>query len=173
MDVDQLQLSSDSKIAYLTQTTLSAEDAAIIIGRLRERFPQIVGPVRADICYATQNRQEAVKLLAEEADLLLVVGSRNSSNSQRLAELARSHGVVAHLIDGPADIDFGWFRPEMTVVITAGASAPESVVQKCVTLLRENFSATVETRCIREEQVRFALPEALRKGEGGRGKAED
>jgi 4-hydroxy-3-methylbut-2-enyl diphosphate reductase len=173
MDVDQLQLENDSKIAYLTQTTLSADDAAILIGRLRERFPQIVGPVRADICYATQNRQEAVKILAGEADLLLVVGSDNSSNSQRLAELARSHGVVSYLIDGPADIDFAWFRPEMTVVITAGASAPESVVQKCVNLLREKFSATVETRSIREEQVRFALPEALRKGEGGRGKAED
>jgi 4-hydroxy-3-methylbut-2-enyl diphosphate reductase len=166
VDVDQLQLASDSKIAYLTQTTLSADDAAILISRLRERFPQIVGPVRADICYATQNRQEAVKILAGEADLLLVVGSDNSSNSQRLAELARSHGVVSYLIDGPADIDFAWFRPGMTVVITAGASAPESVVQKCVNLLREKFSATVETRSIREEQVRFALPESLRKGIG-------
>jgi 4-hydroxy-3-methylbut-2-enyl diphosphate reductase len=130
---------------------------------LRERFPQIVGPVRKDICYATQNRQEAVKLLADEADLLLVVGSRNSSNSQRLAELARSHGVIAYLIDGPTDIDLGWFRPAMTVVITAGASAPESIVQKCVSYLRENFTAVVETRCICEEQTRFALPESLRK----------
>ena len=163
-DVDQLTLSGDSKLAYLTQTTLSAEDAAIIIGRLRERFPKIVGPVREDICYATQNRQEAVTLLAGAADLLLVVGSRNSSNSQRLAELARSHGVVAHLIDGPTDIDLGWFRAEMTVVITAGASAPESIVQKCVAILRENFSTTVESRCIRDEQTRFALPEALRGG---------
>jgi 4-hydroxy-3-methylbut-2-enyl diphosphate reductase len=162
LDVDQLSLSKDSKLAYLTQTTLSAEDAAIIIRRLRERFPQIIGPARADICYATQNRQEAVTLLAREADLLLVVGSRNSSNSQRLAELARSHGVIAYLIDGPDDIDLGWFRAEMTVVITAGASAPESIVQECVKLLSEKFSATVETRCIREEQVRFPLPKIIK-----------
>ncbi len=161
-DVDHLSLSDKNKLAYLTQTTLSAEDAAIIISRLRQRFPQIVGPVRADICYATQNRQEAVKLLTDEADLLLVVGSRNSSNSQRLAELARSHGVVAHLIDGPADIDLHWFDAEMTVVITAGASAPESIVQQCVAFLCATFSAKVETRCIREEQIHFALPESLR-----------
>jgi 4-hydroxy-3-methylbut-2-en-1-yl diphosphate reductase len=161
-DVDRLNFSSDAKVAYLTQTTLSAEDAAIIIGRLRTRFPKIVGPAREDICYATQNRQEAVKQLAEEADLLLVVGSRNSSNSQRLAELARSHGVTALLIDGPDDIDLGWFREEMTVVITAGASAPESIVERCVAFLCEKFRATVETRCIRQEQIRFLLPEALR-----------
>lgn len=161
LDVEKLAFSKECKLAYLTQTTLSAEDAAIIIGRLRQRFPQIVGPVREDICYATQNRQQAVTQLSDEADLVLVVGSQNSSNSQRLAELARSHGVIAHLIDGPADIDFGWFREEMTVVITAGASAPESVVQECVAVLRENFAATVETRCICEEQIRFALPQAL------------
>jgi 4-hydroxy-3-methylbut-2-enyl diphosphate reductase len=163
LDVDKLDISPDSKIAYLTQTTLSSEDAAIIISRLRERFPGIVGPTRKDICYATQNRQEAVQLLADEADLVLVVGSRNSSNSQRLAELARSHGVIAHLIDGPDDIDLGWFSAEMTVVITAGASAPESIVLKCVEYLCGNFAATVETRCLREEQTRFALPEALRR----------
>jgi 4-hydroxy-3-methylbut-2-enyl diphosphate reductase len=103
-----------------------------------------------------------VRHLADVAEVVLVVGSRNSSNSQRLAELARSHGVVAHLIDGPEDIDFGWFREEMTVVITAGASAPETIVQRCVAILCEHFSTTVESRCIREEQVRFALPEALR-----------
>jgi 4-hydroxy-3-methylbut-2-en-1-yl diphosphate reductase len=161
-DIDQLNLPEKNKIAYLTQTTLSAEDAAIIVGRLRERFPQIVGPARADICYATQNRQEAVTRLADEADVVVVVGSRNSSNSQRLAELARSHGVIAHLIDGPMDIDLGWFRPEMTVVITAGASAPESIVEECVAFLYENFPAAIEPRCICEEQIRFALPEALR-----------
>jgi 4-hydroxy-3-methylbut-2-en-1-yl diphosphate reductase len=163
LDVDQLPLDLNEKIAYLTQTTLSSADASIIIGRLRERFPQIIGPARNDICYATQNRQEAVQLLADKADLVLVVGSRNSSNSQRLAELARSHGVVAHLIDGPNDIELSWFLPEMTVVITAGASAPESIVQKCVAFLHKNFSAMIETHCIREEQTRFSLPEALRK----------
>jgi 4-hydroxy-3-methylbut-2-en-1-yl diphosphate reductase len=163
LDVDQLNLPNCEKIAYLTQTTLSAEDASIVIRRLQERFPHIVGPARDDICYATQNRQEAVTLLANEADLVLVVGSQNSSNSQRLAELARSHGVIAHLIDGPADIDLDWFREDMTVVITAGASAPESVVQKCVVQLCKHFSATVETRCIHEEQIRFSLPETLRR----------
>jgi 4-hydroxy-3-methylbut-2-en-1-yl diphosphate reductase len=162
IDVDRLTLSPETKLAYLTQTTLSTEDAAIIIGRLRERYPNIVGPARKDICYATQNRQEAVSLLAAEADLVLVVGSRNSSNSQRLAELARSHGVIAQLIDGPADMELGWFREAMTVVITAGASAPESIVEQCVAFLCEHFPATVETRCIREEQIRFALPESLR-----------
>jgi 4-hydroxy-3-methylbut-2-enyl diphosphate reductase len=160
-DVDQLDISSECKLAYLTQTTLSAEDATILIARLKQRFPQIVGPVREDICYATQNRQEAVTQLAGEADLVLVVGSQNSSNSQRLAELARSHGVTAYLIDGPEDIDLGWFRDEMTVVITAGASAPETVVEKCVVFLGGNFNASITRRCIREEQIRFALPEAL------------
>jgi 4-hydroxy-3-methylbut-2-en-1-yl diphosphate reductase len=161
-DVDRLNLLAETKLAYLTQTTLSIDDAAIIINRLKQRYPQMVGPSRADICYATQNRQEAVKLLSKEADLLLVVGSRNSSNSQRLAELGRSQGVVAHLIDGPADIDLNWFHSQTCVVITAGASAPESVVQECLTLLREHFSAAVETRCIREEQIRFAEPQSLR-----------
>jgi 4-hydroxy-3-methylbut-2-enyl diphosphate reductase len=161
-DVDRLDLSEDYKLAYLTQTTLSIDDAAIIIDRLKKRFPQIVGPSRADICYATQNRQEAVKLLSREADLVLVVGSRNSSNSQRLAELARSQGVIAYLIDGSGDIDLGWFHSDACVVITAGASAPESVVQECLTLLCAHFSATVETHCIREEQVRFAEPKSLR-----------
>ncbi|MBN2581070.1 MAG: 4-hydroxy-3-methylbut-2-enyl diphosphate reductase [Pirellulales bacterium] len=160
-DVDRLEIAPLQKIAYLTQTTLSVDDAAAVIRRLRQRFPQIVGPARDDICYATQNRQEAVKVLAAEADFVLVVGSRNSSNSQRLAELARSCNVPAVLIDGPADIDVKWFRPEMTVAITAGASAPETVVQQCVAWLQERFSATVATRQIREEQVRFPLPDPL------------
>jgi 4-hydroxy-3-methylbut-2-en-1-yl diphosphate reductase len=162
VDVDRLEIDSLQKIAYLTQTTLSVGDAAAIIQQLKERFPQIIGPAREDICYATQNRQEAVKVLAAEADLVLVLGSRNSSNSQRLAELARSRGVPAFLIDGPADIDLQWFRPEMTVAITAGASAPESVVEQCVAWLQQHFSATVQTRQIREEQVRFPLPEPLK-----------
>ena len=152
-------MADPSKVAYLTQTTLSVDDAARIIEHLRRRFPQIVGPPRDDICYATQNRQEAVRLLAPQGDVVLVVGSQNSSNSQRLAELAQACGVPAHLIDGPADIDLGWFSGEETVVLTAGASAPEALVQQCVTMLQERFAASVETRVIREEQVRFALPE--------------
>jgi 4-hydroxy-3-methylbut-2-en-1-yl diphosphate reductase len=162
-DVDRLNVADPTKVAYLTQTTLSVDDATEIIERLRQRFPQIVGPVRDDICYATQNRQEAVRVLAPEADIVLVVGSQNSSNSRRLAELARSCGVPAHLIDGPADIDLGWFHGEETVMITAGASAPETLVEECVSLLQNRFDAVVETRMVRQEQMRFALPKPLRK----------
>jgi 4-hydroxy-3-methylbut-2-enyl diphosphate reductase len=138
------------------------DDASRIIARLKERFPQIVGPPKDDICYATQNRQEAVRLLSEDADLTLVLGSRNSSNSQRLAELARERGIPAFLIDGADEIDAGWFDGVETVVITAGASAPESVVQDCVRWLTERFGATVEERTIREEDVYFPLPKELR-----------
>ncbi|NDA56752.1 MAG: 4-hydroxy-3-methylbut-2-enyl diphosphate reductase, partial [Betaproteobacteria bacterium] len=126
-DVDALPFGPADKLAYLTQTTLSVDDASRIIQRLKERFPQIVGPPKDDICYATQNRQEAVRLLSEGADIVLVLGSQNSSNSQRLAELARDNGIRAFLIDGANEIDPAWFTGEETVVITAGASAPESV----------------------------------------------
>jgi 4-hydroxy-3-methylbut-2-en-1-yl diphosphate reductase len=162
-DADRVEVPDPSRVAYLTQTTLSVDDAEQIIARLRQRFPQIVGPTRDDICYATQNRQEGVRLLARESDVVLVVGSRNSSNSRRLAELATSCGVVAHLIDGPDDIDPAWFCGSETVAITAGASAPEAVVQRCVGLLKTRFDAVVETRAIRPEQLRFALPQPLRK----------
>jgi len=161
-EVDALPFGPGDKLAYLTQTTLSVDDASRIITRLKERFPQIVGPPKDDICYATQNRQEAVRLLSEDADLVIVLGSQNSSNSQRLAELARERGIPAHLIDGANEIDAGWFRGDETVVITAGASAPESVVQDCITLLKERFAATVEERTIREEEVYFPLPKELR-----------
>jgi 4-hydroxy-3-methylbut-2-enyl diphosphate reductase len=134
-DVDRLEFTTDEKLAYLTQTTLSVDDANRIISRLKERYPRIVGPPKEDICYATQNRQEAVRLLAREADTVLVLGSQNSSNSQRLAELAVEAGVSAHLIDGAADIDLAWFRADDTVLVTAGASAPETVVDECVRLL--------------------------------------
>jgi len=161
-EVDRLELPDPSKVAYLTQTTLSVDDAAQIIDRLRRRFPAIVGPPRDDICYATQNRQDAVRQAAGEADLMLVVGSRNSSNSQRLWELARTCGTRAHLIDGPEDIDPEWFDGNETVLITAGASAPEAVVRQCVVLLRERFGAMVETEEGRREDVRFVLPRELR-----------
>ncbi len=161
-DVDRLVVSPCAKVAYLTQTTLSTQEAENVVSRLRERYPQIVGPTRDDICYATQNRQEAVRLLASEADLALIVGSANSSNSRRLAEIARSCGIDAYLIDGPNDIELNWFREEMTVAITAGASAPEQIVQLCVAELQDKFAVTVETRQICEERMRFALPEPLR-----------
>jgi 4-hydroxy-3-methylbut-2-enyl diphosphate reductase len=160
-DVDRLDLDG-GKLAYLTQTTLSVDDANRIIARLKQRFPHIVGPPKEDICYATQNRQEAVRILAREAQVVLVVGSQNSSNSQRLAELASESGVRAFLVDGPREIDVDWFRPHDTVLVTAGASAPETVVEQCVALLQAQFGATVESRSIREEEVYFPLPREIR-----------
>jgi len=161
-DVDRLELPPQVKLAYLTQTTLSVDDANRIIERLRSRFPQLVGPPKEDICYATQNRQEAVGLLSREADVVIVLGSQNSSNSQRLRELARERGVRSFLIDGAADIDPTWFKGDETVVVTAGASAPESVVQDCLEWLRERFGATIELRSLRDEDVHFPLPRELR-----------
>jgi 4-hydroxy-3-methylbut-2-enyl diphosphate reductase len=161
-DVDRLEIPQSVRLAYLTQTTLSVDDAKQIIRRLRQRFPEIVGPPKEDICYATQNRQEAVRVLSHQADVVLVVGSGNSSNSLRLAELARSTGVPAYLVDGPSEINLGWFSGDESVVITAGASAPEAVVQECLGLLQERFRATVESCVVRDEQVRFLLPEPLR-----------
>jgi 4-hydroxy-3-methylbut-2-enyl diphosphate reductase len=161
-EVERLDLPADAKVAYLTQTTLSVDDAEVIIAALRRRFPQIVGPSKDDICYATQNRQEAVKDLVPEVDVVVVFGSRNSSNSQRLAELAQSCGKPAYLIDGVKEIKPGWFDGDETVLITAGASAPEEVVQECVEYLQQRFGAVVETRTVREEHVNFPLPRELR-----------
>src|SRR5215475_14264819 len=138
-DVAGLDLPADSKVAYLTQTTLSVDDAEVIIAALKRRFPHIVGPSRDDICYATQNRQEAVKELVPEADVVLVLGSQNSSNSMRLAEIAQSYQKKAYLVDGVKEIDDTWFRCEDTVLITAGASAPEEVVEECVAHLQKHF----------------------------------
>ena len=165
-DVDGLPFGPADKLAYLTQTTLSVDDASRIIARLKERFPQIVGPPKDDICYATQNRQEAVRLLSVGADIVIVLGSQNSSNSQRLAELARERGIRAYLIDGADEIDPGWFTGDETVVMTAGASAPESVVQDCIGWLRQRYGAAVEERTIRDEEVYFPLPKELRAAVG-------
>ena len=161
-EVDRLDLAADTKLAYLTQTTLSVDDANRIIERLKQRFPSIVGPPKEDICYATQNRQEAVRILSTEVDLVLVIGSQNSSNSQRLKELALEHQVPGQLIDGPDDLVDGWFDGVESVVITAGASAPESLVQEVVDYLKQHFQATVEFRSIRKEEVHFQLPKELR-----------
>jgi 4-hydroxy-3-methylbut-2-enyl diphosphate reductase len=161
-DVDRLVVPPGSKLAYLTQTTLSVDDANRIINRLKERFPSIVGPPKEDICYATQNRQEAVRQLAVGANVVLVLGSQNSSNSQRLKELALEQGVTGFLIDGAADIDPTWFEPDDTVVVTAGASAPELVVQGVVDYLKQQFGAKVEVGVVREEDVHFPLPRELR-----------
>src|SRR5437868_8928723 len=150
-DVERLDVPDSAKLAYLTQTTLSVDDAQVIIDALRLRYPQIVGPSRDDICYATQNRQEAVKELVPEADVVLVLGSRNSSNSMRLEEIARSCGKPAYLIDRADEMDERWFNEADTVLITAGASAPEEVVQECVAYLRQRYGATEESRTVREE----------------------
>ncbi len=161
-DVAALDLPPDAKIAYLTQTTLSVDDAEVIIAALTKRFPQVAGPAKDDICYATQNRQEAVKNLVPEADAVVILGSKNSSNSLRLAELTRALGRPAYLIDGAGEIDESWFHGDETVLVTAGASAPEDVVEECVAHLQRRFGATVESRTVREEHVNFPLPRELR-----------
>lgn len=161
-DVERLEVADPSKVAYLTQTTLSVDDANFVIAALRAKFPRIANPPKDDICYATQNRQEAVRELARRADLVLVLGSQNSSNSRRLAEIANSLGPQAHLIDGVVEIRPEWFDDVETVLITAGASAPEDVVQECVEYLQRNFGATIEAEVVREENVHFPLPRTLR-----------
>lgn len=160
--VDALEFDPATKLAYLTQTTLSVDDANRIIRRLREKFPWIESPPKEDICYATQNRQEAVGLLAAQADVVIVLGSQNSSNSQRLRELGKEQGRNAFLIDGPDDIDATWFSEDDCVLVTAGASAPESVVQSTVEWLVEHFGATVREQTVRTEEVHFPLPKPLR-----------
>jgi 4-hydroxy-3-methylbut-2-enyl diphosphate reductase len=161
-DVAKLALPADAKIAYLTQTTLSVDETQGIIAALKRKYPQIVGPAKDDICYATQNRQEAVKDLVPEADVVLVLGSQNSSNSQRLAEIARSSGKSAYLIDGVHELRDEWFGGVKTVLVTAGASAPEDVVEACVRHLQNRFGADVESRTVQEEHVNFPLPRELR-----------
>ncbi|MGL6194878.1 MAG: 4-hydroxy-3-methylbut-2-enyl diphosphate reductase [Thermoguttaceae bacterium] len=160
-DVEQLDITGD-KIAYVMQTTLSVSEAEKVVAALKLKFPNIVGPNSEDICYATQNRQEAVRVLAKKADRFLVVGSASSSNSRRLAEIAKSNNVQTQLIDGPDDIDIQSFSGDETLVITAGASAPESVVESCVQLLAKNFNAVVTEEIVHEESVVFALPREVR-----------
>ena len=161
-EVDQLTFPPGTKLAYLTQTTLSVAEANRVIQRLKERFPAIIGPPKEDICYATTNRQEAVGQLAPQADLVIVLGSQNSSNSQRLKEIAGEIGKPAYLIDTVAELQPGWLEGVQTVLITAGASAPEVVVQDCVQFLVERFQAEVEEITIREEDVHFNLPKELK-----------
>jgi 4-hydroxy-3-methylbut-2-en-1-yl diphosphate reductase len=161
-DVDALRYSDDKKLAYLTQTTLSVDDAYRIIQRLRKRFPWIIGPQKEDICYATQNRQEAVRLLCQQADAVIVLGSQNSSNSQRLRELAQEFNRPAYLVDGPDDLKEADFQNLGTILITAGASAPELVVQNTLQWLKDHFNATVEEQEVRKEEVYFPLPKVLR-----------
>jgi 4-hydroxy-3-methylbut-2-enyl diphosphate reductase len=161
-EVDCLEYGPDTKLAYLTQTTLSVDDANRIIQRLKSRFPWIVGPPKEDICYATQNRQEAVRVIADEATKVIVLGSQNSSNSQRLRELAQEQGRTAYLVDGPEDLSVDWFEESDVVLVTAGASAPEEVVASTLAWLESNFNSTLELREVRKEEVHFPLPRALR-----------
>lgn len=161
-EVDSIEVPDESKVAYLTQTTLSVDDANRIIDKIRERFPEVKSPPKGDICYATQNRQEAVRIIADDVQLVLVVGSQNSSNSQRLKEIAIEQGKRAYLIDGVEDINDQWFQSVETLMITAGASAPENLVQDCIAYIREKFGAELESRVIREEKVHFNLPKELK-----------
>jgi 4-hydroxy-3-methylbut-2-enyl diphosphate reductase len=161
-EVQQLPFGPDDKVAYLTQTTLSVGEANLVIEALKQRYPQIVSPPKEDICYATTNRQDAVAQLAQEADVVIVLGSQNSSNSRRLEEIGRSFGKPAYLIDGVHELKKDWLEGMETVLITAGASAPEIVVQECVDFLVQHFGAHVREAVIREEHVTFPLPRELR-----------
>ncbi len=160
-DVAGLQVRDPSRLAYVTQTTLSVEDTATIISALKERSPAIQGPKKSDICYATQNRQDAIKDLARRCDLVLVVGSTNSSNSNRLREIAEKRGVTAYLIDGQEDIQRAWLTQNPRVGLAAGASAPEVLVEQVINRLREYGAGEVEEQPGIREQVVFALPREL------------
>ena len=161
-DVNSLEVSFPDELAFVTQTTLSVDDTRGVIAALLEKFPAIVGPKLNDICYATQNRQDAVKELARETDLVLVVGSVNSSNSNRLRELAEKQGVPSYLIDGAEDIKPEWLENAMHIGVTAGASAPESLVEGVIEQLRQQVSASVSEIEGVAEHMEFALPRELR-----------
>ena len=162
-DVAKLSFEPNAKLAYLTQTTLSVEEAGRVIVALKATFPHIESPPKEDICYATTNRQDAVKQLARDADVVIVLGSQNSSNSRRLQEIGASLNKSSFLIDGAPELKHDWFTNCNTVLITAGASAPEVVVQDCIRWLSNEFGATVEEITTREEHVSFPLPRELRK----------
>ena len=157
-----LDVRDPESLAFVTQTTLSVDDTAKVIDALRERFPEIQGPRKDDICYATQNRQDAVKSLAEEVDLVLVVGSTNSSNSNRLRELAERCGANAYLIDDASMINPDWLKTSQNVGVTAGASAPELLVQEVITTLQAHGGLSVRDLDGREENITFSLPKGLR-----------
>jgi 4-hydroxy-3-methylbut-2-enyl diphosphate reductase len=161
-DVDRVEVEDPDKVAFVTQTTLSVDETMGIIRRLREKFPNMVGPRTDDICYATQNRQDAVKQLAPRCDLVLVIGSRNSSNSNRLVEVARQHGARSHLIDNEQEVREEWLDGVETVGITSGASAPEELVQRLVEFFRARGAEEVAELEVTEEDVRFMLPKDIR-----------
>jgi 4-hydroxy-3-methylbut-2-en-1-yl diphosphate reductase len=160
-DVDRLELPDPTRVRYLTQTTLSLDETREIVNRLKERFPQIQGPPAQDICYATENRQMAVKAISEVIDLLLVVGSQNSSNSKRLVEVGANFGVRSYLVNDCGDVDFAWLGGVRNVGVTAGASAPEHLVQELIVFLRERGFREMEEIEMVDEDVRFSLPAEL------------
>lgn len=163
-DIPRLRITDPDRLVYLTQTTLSTDDAGVIIEALKEAFPNIKEPPSSDICYATTNRQHAVRQVAPDCDVVLVVGSRNSSNSVRLTEIARSAGASAYLLDDVSELDSAWFPTgRERVMVTAGASAPEDLVAEICRELVKRFGATIEQRELVEEDVEFHLPGALRK----------
>jgi 4-hydroxy-3-methylbut-2-en-1-yl diphosphate reductase len=161
-DVDRLEVEDPGRVAYISQTTLSVDETRAIIARLREKFPGIVGPRTDDICYATTNRQAAVKQLARACDLVLVIGSSNSSNSQRLVDVTRELGTEAHLIDHEGQVDEAWLDGKRVVGITSGASAPEELVQRLVAFFRARGTDDVEELEVVQEDVRFMLPKTIR-----------
>ncbi|HEY4916942.1 MAG TPA: 4-hydroxy-3-methylbut-2-enyl diphosphate reductase [Solirubrobacteraceae bacterium] len=170
-DVDELHVEDPERIAYITQTTLAVDETTAILDRLRARFPSIVGPRTDDICYATTNRQAAVKQMAGSCDLMLVIGSRNSSNSVRLVEVARDCGTEAHLIDAAREVDESWLEGKRTVGISSGASAPEELVVELVQLFRDRGVQDISEFDVVREDVRFMLPKQIREavaaGEAG------
>jgi len=161
-DVAALQVANEDDIAFVTQTTLSVDDTTQIIAALRRRFPNIIGPRKDDICYATQNRQDAVKALARHCDVVLVVGSQNSSNSNRLKEIVVKQGIPAYLINGPEEMDREWLAGKTCIGVTAGASAPELLVQRVVEQLKAWGADAVQDLKGKQENVIFALPKELR-----------
>jgi 4-hydroxy-3-methylbut-2-enyl diphosphate reductase len=162
-EVETLEVDDPDRVAYITQTTLSVDETSAIIAALKRKFPNMTGPKTDDICYATTNRQQAVKELAAECDLILVIGSTNSSNSVRLVEVAREHGVASHLIDFHHQVQEGWLDGVETVGITSGASAPEDLVEDLVAFFRERGAETVSELKTVDEDVRFMLPTKIRR----------
>ena len=161
-DVEELHIADKNKTAFVTQTTLSVDDTSDVIDALRTRFPNIIGPKKDDICYATQNRQDAVKKLVKSCDLLLVIGSQASSNSNRLREIADKNGIEAHLIDGPEYIQDSWLVNKTKIGVTAGASAPEVLVQRVIQYLKEKQKAIITEDLGKTENVVFPLPKIFR-----------
>jgi 4-hydroxy-3-methylbut-2-en-1-yl diphosphate reductase len=161
-DVEQLEVEDPDKVAYITQTTLAVDETLELIEKLREKFPSVIAPKTDDICYATQNRQDAVKQLAPRCDLVLVIGSKNSSNSNRLVEVAQEHGARSFLIDNESEVREQWLEGVETVGITSGASAPEELVQRLVGFFRERGAEEVLELEVSKEDVRFMMPKEIR-----------